>query len=55
MAGVQFVVDGTVLVGAEDLSSPYGVSWNTATVANGSHTVTARARDNAGNITTRRR
>ena len=48
MAGVQFFVDG-VLVGAEDTGSPYGVSWNTATVGNGSHTVTARARDNAGN------
>ena len=51
VVGVQFLVDG-VAVGAEDTSSPYRVSWNTATVANGSHTVTARARDAAGNITT---
>ena len=51
MAGVQFLVDGAAL-GAEDTSSPYGVSWNTTTAANGTHTLTARARDAAGNTTT---
>ena len=39
-------------IGAEDLAAPYAISWNTATVANGSHTLTARARDAAGNTTT---
>ena len=40
-------------LGAEDTSSaPYGVSWNTTTVANGTHTLTAVARDAAGNTTT---
>ena len=50
---MQFLVDGAI-VGAEDTTSALtaGVSWNTATVANGTHTLTARARDAAGNITT---
>ena len=30
-------------------AAPYSVSWNTATLANGSHTLTAVARDAAGN------
>jgi len=51
VAGVQFKLDGANL-GAEDTSSPYGVSWNTTTVANGSHSLTATARDAAGNRTT---
>src|SRR5438445_603233 len=51
VAGVQFLVDGTNL-GSEDTSSPYSVSWNTTTVGNGSHTLTATARDAAGNRTT---
>ena len=50
VTGVQFLVDGNP-IGAEDSSSPYGVSFNTATVANGTHTVTAHARDAAGNTT----
>src|SRR5206468_3471819 len=51
VAGVQFLVDGANL-GGEDTASPYSVSWNTATVGNGSHTLTATARDAAGNRTT---
>ena len=50
VSGVQFLVNGTP-VGAEDTTSPYGVSFNTATVANGTYAVTARARDAAGNTT----
>src|SRR6267142_1189860 len=50
VAGVQFSIDGNNL-GAEDTSAPYSVSWNTATVSDGSHTVTAVARDAAGNTT----
>src|SRR6185295_1967586 len=30
--------------------SPYSVSWNTKTAANGGHTLTAVARDAAGNV-----
>ena len=44
VAGVQFLLDGTAL-GAEDTTSPYSVDWNTATAAQGSHTLTARVRD----------
>ncbi len=51
VAGVQFLLDGAP-VGAEDTTSPYSVSWNTTTAANGPHTLTARARDGAGNTTT---
>src|SRR5262249_28047759 len=51
VAGVQFKLDGANL-GAEDTSSPYSVSWTTTTVANGTHTLTAVARDAAGNTAT---
>ena len=51
MAGVQFTLDGANL-GAEDTSSPYSVSWNTAAAGNGAHTLRAIARDAAGNTTT---
>ncbi len=49
VAGVQFKVDGANF-GAEDTSSPYTASWNTTSFSNGSHTVTATARDAAGNV-----
>jgi fibronectin type 3 domain-containing protein len=51
VAGVQFKVDGTNL-GAEVTGAPFSTSWNTTTVANGSHTLTAVARDAAGNTAT---
>jgi YD repeat-containing protein len=51
IAGVQFRLDGAPL-GAEDTSAPYSASWNTTTVTNGAHTLTAVARDQAGNPTT---
>src|SRR5207247_2178846 len=51
VAGVQFLLDGGAL-GAEDTTAPYGVAWDTTTTSNGSHTVTARARDAAGNTAT---
>jgi chitodextrinase len=51
VAGVQFRLDGANL-GPEDTSAPYSVSWNTTGVGNGSHTLTAVARDAAGNQTT---
>jgi hypothetical protein len=47
---VRFFADGT-LIGA-DTTSPYGVSWNSTTVADGSHTLTATALDAAGNSAT---
>jgi hypothetical protein len=51
VVGVQFRLDG-VNLGTEDTTSPYGVSWNTATASNGSHTLTAVARDASGNTAT---
>jgi chitodextrinase len=48
VAGVQFTLDGSNL-GAEDTSSPYGVSWDSRTATNGSHSLAAVARDAAGN------
>src|SRR5437667_277896 len=44
VAGVQFKLDGNNL-GAEDTSAPYSVPWNTTTASNGSHTLTAVARE----------
>ena len=49
VAGVRFFVDGLPL-GVEDTSAPYQVSWNTTAVADGAHTVSATARDAAGNV-----
>src|SRR5206468_2249865 len=49
--GVQFRLDGAAL-GSEDTAAPYAVSWNTTGAANGPHTLTAVARDAAGNTTT---
>ena len=51
VSGVQFKVDGAN-VGSEDTSSPYSITWSSTSVANGSHTVTAVARDAAGNTKT---
>src|SRR5205807_9961527 len=51
IVGVRFKLDGAFL-GTQDTTAPYSVSWNTTTVANGSHTLTAVARDAGGNITT---
>jgi chitodextrinase len=48
IAGVRFQVNG-VNVGAEDAASPYSITWNSASVPDGSHTITAIARDAAGN------
>jgi hypothetical protein len=51
VAGVQFKLDGANL-GAEVTLSPYDVSWNTSGTSNGSHSLTAVARDAAGNTKT---
>jgi hypothetical protein len=51
LAGVQFKLDGANL-GAELTTAPYTISWNTTTATNGAHTLTAVARDAAGNVTT---
>jgi hypothetical protein len=51
VVGVQFLLDGAPL-GAEDTTAPYSASWATASATNGAHTLSARARDAAGNTTT---
>jgi hypothetical protein len=51
VSGVQFLVDGNA-IGTEDTTAPYSVSWNTISAVNGTHQVTARARDTGGNLTT---
>src|SRR5207237_1250031 len=51
VTGVQFKLDG-VNLGAELATAPYSISWNTAAATNGPHTLTAVARDAAGNSAT---
>lgn len=47
---VDFYVDGNYI--GNDTESPYSCNWNSASVNNGSHALTARAFDAAGNNTT---
>jgi hypothetical protein len=54
VVGVQFKIDGSN-VGGEDTSAPYSVNWASTGVSNGNHTVTAVARDAAGNSTSTQR
>ena len=51
VTSVQFKLDG-VNLGAPDTAAPYSVVWNTTTASNGSHTLTAVAKDAAGNTKT---
>ena len=55
VAGVQFLLDGNTL-GTEDTTSPYSMTWNTASGAlattSGPHSLAARARDTSGNTAT---
>jgi hypothetical protein len=49
VTAVEFLVDGAVI--STDTSPPYAALWNTLSVPNGSHVLTARARDACGNTT----
>jgi hypothetical protein len=51
VASVQFRVDGAN-VGTADTAAPYSFSLNTATLSNGSHSLTAVAKDTSGNTAT---
>jgi hypothetical protein len=51
VANVQFVLDGATL-GSTLTSAPYNATWDSTTIANGSHTLTAVATDTAGAQTT---
>lgn len=44
---VEFLVDGNVV--STDTSSPYSYSWDTSSVVDGTHSVSAKAYDEAGN------
>jgi glucose/arabinose dehydrogenase/PKD repeat protein len=48
VADVDFLLDG-VSIGV-DATAPYSVTWNTTTTSNGSHALSARARDVNGNF-----
>jgi hypothetical protein len=51
VAKVQFLLDGSNL-GAPVTTAPYQYTWDTTSVGNGSHTLTAKATDTSGNSTT---
>jgi hypothetical protein len=51
VVGVQLKVDGKP-IGSEFTAMPYARSWNTAAIPNGTHILTATARDAAGNAST---
>jgi hypothetical protein len=51
VAGVQFKVDSANL-GVAQTAAPYSVSWDSTTVSNGTHTLSATASDAAGNTAT---
>ena len=48
LSKVEFYVNGVLQ--AADAASPYTFTWNTATLVNGSYTLTAKAYDAAGNV-----
>lgn len=48
VVGLQFLIDGANF-SAEITAPPYTTVWNSTTVADGTHTVSAKARDAAGN------
>jgi RHS repeat-associated protein len=47
---VEFLIDGSLV--ATDTSAPFEAAWASTSVANGTHTLTARATDDAGNTAT---
>jgi len=51
IAGVRFFVDGTQ-IGSEVTAAPYSVIWDAGAASQGSHTLTATARDFNNNSTT---
>lgn len=49
VVGVQFILDETVSLGAEDVVAPYTMTWDSTSVSNGLHTISAKTRDAARN------
>ncbi len=50
VSSVSFAVDGAPL--STDTSAPYTATWDSMTASNGPHTISATARDPAGNVGT---
>lgn len=50
ISSVEFRVDGSTIT--TDTIAPYTISWNTTTITNGSHSLSAVATDTSGNTTT---
>ena len=48
VSSVSFTVDGAPL--STDTSAPYTATWDSTTASNGPHTISATARDPAGNV-----
>lgn len=51
VVSVSLVIDG-IVVGSPDTTAPYTFVWNSTSSTNGSHTISARAVDTAGNVAT---
>ena len=51
VAGVQFLLNGANL-NAEDTTTPFSTTWDVSLLANGVYTLSAEARDGAGNLAT---
>jgi Bacterial Ig domain len=49
VTSVQFFLDGANL-GLQLVAAPYSITWNSTSTINGAHTLTAQARDAAGNV-----
>jgi len=49
---VDFYIDGATTPAATATAAPYNFTWNSTTVADGSHTIYAKASDAAGNVGT---
>ncbi|MDO8563682.1 MAG: Ig-like domain-containing protein [Nanoarchaeota archaeon] len=52
VVGVTFVLDGNTAGAIDDTSAPYETSLQSTLISDGSHTLTATARDSAGNTNT---
>jgi hypothetical protein len=50
VTSVSFSVDGTLL--STDTTAPYAATWDSKAASNGSHSISATARDPAGNVGT---
>ncbi len=52
IGSVQFKIDTNTSIGASGTTSPYSISWNSTSVADGYHTISVVAADATGNVST---